>query len=175
MNLNEDKCVWECWKIEIRVSEPSYINLAFIILKRKFIPPFYNTYKCFHFILKERYSTDNINLSLKANEALELAANSISYSSKMNEKDYHIFLMLQLESLLLNEENLLFFQNNLKLISPDVYQYGYIIIYSLLLLIENYLPNSKEKSNITSIKAIIENKIKLYNNSDYEIKDHISL
>ena len=132
-------------------------------------------YQTFHFILKEEYIRENCFISKKATETLELAADSINYSSKMNDKDYHIFLMLQLESLLLNEENLLFFQNNLKLISPEIYQHGYVFMYSLLLLIEASLPNNKEKAAITSTKAYLESKIKSFNNSDYDIKDQINM
>ena len=163
-NFNEDICMWEGWRIEARTSEPEYLNIVFIILRRKFLPPFYDSYQCFHFILIENYSRENFNVNPKAYEVIELASNSICYSSKMNEKEYSLFLKAKQESLLLDEETLLFFQNSLNIITPEIYELGFKFVYSLLVYIEL---NTKDKSKISPIRQSIEQKIKALNSAEF--------
>lgn len=162
-NFNQDICQWEGWRIDARTSEPFYKNVSIIVLRRKFLPPVFNSFQCFHFVLTHNITRENYTLCPKANESLELAANSINCASQMNEKDYKIFLLLQMDSLVLDEENLLYFQNNLNLLAPEVYEHGFKILYTILLHLENH---SSDKPRIRIIKQILEQKIKTLNSGD---------
>lgn len=155
--------MWEGWRIEVRSSDPSYKNIIFIILRRKFIPPFFDTYQNFHFVVVENFSREKYEISQTCVELIELASNSIFYSSKMNEKEYALFLKAKVESLLLDEETLFFFQNSLDLITPEVYELGYQFVYSILIFFEY---NTKDKAKIAPIRQTLEQKIKALNNSD---------
>lgn len=159
LNLNEDMCLWEGWKIELRASEPSYINMIFIVLRRKYLPPYYDSYQNFIFNISEFYLRENFTMSNKCLEIIELAANSIFYSGRMNEKEYDLFLKAKLDGLLIDEDTIKFYQNRLNIATPEVYEAGYHILKELLSLFEN----TKERQKISNTKYILENKIKALN------------
>lgn len=160
MNFNEDQCMWEGWQIHARTSDPYYKNIVLIVLRRKFLPPFFDKYQNFHFMLFENCSREFYTLNPKALQILELAANSIFYSSQMNEKEYDLFIKSKIDSLLVDEESLYFYQNTLNLVGEDVYSCGYRLLICILRFLEY---NTKDKEKIKSIRMDIDKKISLFN------------
>lgn len=160
-NFNEDLCLWEGWKISVRTSEPTYMNMIFIIMRRKFLPPYFDTFQSLTFIISEKCSREAYEMNPKCNEIIELAANTIFYSGKMIEKEYSLFLRAKLDSLLVDEETMMFFQNSLNIVTQEIFEAGYTFTYCLLVL----LNSSKEKSRIAPIKQAIEQKIRALNNT----------
>lgn len=156
-NFNEDISIWEGWRLEARTSDPYYKNIICIILRRKFLPPFYNTYQTFHFILKEEVSREFFNVNPKCYEIIELAADSIFFSNKMIDKEYMLFIQGNIDALMLDEESMLFMQNNLSIITSEIFDLGYEFLYSVLVLLEY---NTKEKPKIAPIRFALEQKIK---------------
>lgn len=163
-NLNEDNCMWEGWRLEVRVSDPNYINYVFIVLRRKFLPPFYDSFQNFHFILSEGYERETPVLNNKSYEIIELAANTINYSNKTSDNnDYNLFLNLKMESLISDEETILFFQNSLNIIPKEIYELGFKFILSLLVYLENSI---NDKLKIRNIRQVVEGKVKALKSSE---------
>lgn len=164
-NMLEDTCAWEGWRFDIRISDPTYKNLVFIIQRRKFMPPFHDTFQVFHFVISEPCTREKFNINPKCIEIIELAANSIHSHTVNTSKEYLLFLKFKQESLLLDEENLLYYQNSLNIISPEVYQPCFKLLYLILTIIDS---NCKDKQKIHPIRHLIELKIRFLNGSDYD-------
>ena len=152
--------MWEGWRLEARTSDPYYKNILCIVLRRKFLAPFYNTFQSFHFVISEDISREKYEVNPKSYEILELAADTIYYSSKMLEKEYLLFIKAKIDSLLIEEETMIFLQNSMNIMAPEVYDLGYEFVYSILVLLEY---NTKEKSKIGPIRFSLEQKIKSLN------------
>jgi hypothetical protein len=161
-NFNEDISNWEGWRLEARTSDPSYKNIICIVLRRKFLPPFYNTFQCFHFILTEEISREFYEINPKCLELIELAADSIYFSNKMIDKEYIMFIQSNIDSLMMEEETSLYFKNSLCIITSDTYDIAYEFVYSILVLLEH---NTKEKVRLYPIRIALEQKVKSLNSS----------
>src|SRR5438105_1264437 len=48
-NLSEDPSNWDGWRIEAIMTAPKKMKIIFINLRRKYIPPFFETYSDFSF------------------------------------------------------------------------------------------------------------------------------
>jgi len=154
--------MWEAWRIEARTSDPTYKNLLCVVLRRKFIPPFYSTFQVFHFILTEEISREFYEINPRSNEILELAVDSIAYSEKIVEKEYILFIKASIDSLMIEEESMYFLQNSLNVFTQEIYDLGFEFLYSILCLLES---NTKEKTKILPIRLSLEQKIRTLNNS----------
>lgn len=154
--------MWESWRLEARTSDPFYKNIICIVLRRKFLPPFYNSFQTFHFILQEDISRELYEINPQCFEVIELAVDSIYYSNKLIEKEYILFLQANIDSIMMDEEMILFHQNCLNIITNEIYDYGYEFLYSILVLLEY---NTKEKSKLAPIRFALEQKIKLLNST----------
>lgn len=162
-NLNEDIAQWEGWTIEARTCDPIYKNLIFIYLRRKFIPPYFDTFQNITLIYKENCRSDNYKLNPAANEVIELAANTIHFTTGINNKEYALFLRAKIDGLLVDEESLYFFQTNLQLIGKDVHKFGFEFLYTALQFVEK---NGRDKDKLQPIRNYVESKIKAYNDND---------
>lgn len=162
-NINLDISQWEAWRIEVKSAEPWYKDFIFIIMRRKFIPPFFDSFQNFHFILSRSYERQGLSVEINSQceEIIELAANSIFFSGNMTEKDYLLMLNSKIDSLLFDEETVLFFMNTLNIQPPEVFEIGYSFVYIVLLLLET----SNEKEKFNQVRLNLEAKIKDLNNN----------
>jgi hypothetical protein len=166
-NLSEDSSQWEGWQIEARASEPSCKNIIIIYLRRKFIPPYWDTFQNFSFILSEECSRDKFKINPCAYEVIELAANSIHVPMSISGKDFQIFLKAKVDSLLVDEESLSFYQNSQQIIGKDVHKFGFEFLYSVLVYLE-VAGNLKEK--VQPIRQYIDAKVKSYADADLDVE-----
>lgn len=144
-NFVEDKCQWEGWQIKARkcnFAKAAVKNIGFIYLRRKFLYPFYNTYQDICFIITEDSKEKNKDFSPEAIETIELAANSIASTIK-TPNDFKSILEAKLNALLVDEEIILYYINNLKIYEVEIIRIGYIFIYHIIQIIKNrnYDPN----------------------------------
>ena len=131
-------------------------NVAFIILRRKFIPPFYDTYCDIIIILKEPYNLDNgYELSEASNLIIETLADSIFPINVTTEKgDYTNVLESKLEALLLDEESVFYLYNVLGIIGRETYKIALDYVYKFLTLLDEW-----HKDKIGPIKKSFEFRI----------------
>jgi hypothetical protein len=161
-NFNEDKSIWESWTIRFRkchISKLSnnnnmininYINnnknvninkispvknYAFIFLRRKFLFPYYDTFRNFCVILEEESRESDFDFSKEAVDVLELAADSLATTHKLPEY-FKSILEAKLNSLLLDEETLTFCLNNLKINEVEIIWIGFAFVYFLLKIVK---------------------------------------
>ncbi len=160
-NLNHDVSMWEAWKIEARAYIPTLMNVVCIILRRKFLYPFYGTFQCFHIIITENITREKYNILPQTTEVIELVADSMHFVEIYNKNEYLNFIKAKIDSLLFEEETCLFFLNTLDIIAEEVFTISYEFVYSILALLE--VNNPKEKSKIGPVRHLVETKIKLLN------------
>lgn len=166
-NFNEDCSQWEAWIMEARVSEPVIKNVVFLTMRRKFIPPFFDSYQNFTFIVQEDFTKENSKISRLAYEVIELAANAIHPRSVPAIKEFHLFLKAKIDALLLDEDTLFFYQNSLGILGTDVHKYGYEFLHRAISFLEM---NGSIKERVTPIKQYIETKIKILNETELDIE-----
>jgi hypothetical protein len=157
-NFAEDVCQWEGWVIEARAADPFYRNYIFIFLRRKFLPPYFDTYQNFMFSLSENCSYEHFKINPAANKLLELITSSLhSTVSQSLPRDSALFLRAKVDALLVDEETLYYYQYNQNIVGQDIYTFGFTMVYSLLCF---YEPLMKEK--IAPLKSSLISKFKYY-------------
>ena len=109
--MNEDMSLWEGWKIIVRTCEPIYSNMIFLFLRRKYIPPYFDTYQDFCIILNEKCSLENYEINPEAFKIINLASNTLSSPITTSVKKNELFLKAKVDSLLVDEDTLYFYQN----------------------------------------------------------------
>ena len=154
INLNEDISLWEGWRIDVRTYEPSYYNKIFIFLRRKYIPPYYDTYQNFCFILTENSSKDNYEINPESNKVICLAANSLYTPLTSKLKDNKLFLQAKVDALLVDEETLYFYQNCYGIYGEDIYTFGYEFLSTII----NYFEKTNVKEAVEPLRQIINTK-----------------
>lgn len=168
-NLNIDKSRWEGFKIEIRTAtyenpiekkrEGSNENMVFLFLRRKFIPPFYDSYIDIMIVLKEPYEEDNFDFSYDAELIVETIADSIHFPQKtLTPNEYENILEAKIEALLLDEDTLDYYYSNLKIFGKECYKSACDYIYHLLTLYEK---QNQEKVDV--VKELLTDKIVSFN------------
>ena len=161
-NFSKDNALWEGWRIECRtrIKEEIGLNLIFIFLRRKYIPPLYETYQDFNFILLEEYLiNESPEISSKAVGLIELAADSLTpieyYSTT---KDSIRAIQTKLESFLIHNHSYSFFYNQLKIVPKEAYKVGLTFTFKVIISISEYV-----KDRIKSIKdRFAERLVNLY-------------
>lgn len=157
-NFAEDVCQWEGWIIEARTADPFYRNYIFIFLRRKFLPPYFDTYQNFMFTLCENCSYEHYKINPAANKLLETITSSLhSTVSQSMPRDSALFLKAKVDALLVDEETLLYYQYNQNIVGEDVYKFGFTMIYSLLCYYELLM-----KEKILPLKSSLVSKFKYY-------------
>lgn len=163
-NLNQDISMWEAWRIEARAYVPNLMNVICIIMRRKFLYPFYGTFQCFHLIIYENITREKFEIQPHSNEVLELVADSMHFVGLYNQKEYIDLIKAKIDSLLFDEETSLFFLNTLDVLAEEVFSIAYEFVYSILALLE--INNPKEKSKIGPCRHLVENKIRALNQKE---------
>jgi hypothetical protein len=150
--------MWEGFKIEIRTGGDREDNVIYLFLRRKFVPPFFDTFVDITIKLSEPYVVNFIEFSADANLILETLADSLSYIEKnLGVSEYGILLNARVEGLLLDTESMQFFANNLRISGVECYRIGLDYVYKILLLIEDV---DKEKFKL--IKHFLKKKIEIF-------------
>jgi hypothetical protein len=175
-NFIEDKCQWEGWQIRARkcnLIKGIVKNIGFIYLRRKFLYPFYNTYQDICLIIQEDPKGQNKDFSPEAIETIELAANSLASIIK-TPSDFKSILEAKLNGLLVDEEIILYYLNNLKIYEPEIIKIGYLFIYHIIQILKNKNQNQnavadKSDKNIEWQNLLSNNWIRLNQNTDNEI------
>jgi hypothetical protein len=145
MNLAKDKAQWEGWILESRLkfTEKIGLNVVFLCLRRKFIPPFFETYQDITLTLFEKYDEKiNINLSSESREIIEILADSIS------PMDYFIpyqecfnLIKIKIDSYLVDSDSLDFLYNNLNVRGMDSYLLATNFILKMIMFMSGYQKN----------------------------------
>ena len=159
INLNEDMSSWEGWRIDARVCDPEYRNLIFIFLRRKFIPPYFDTYQDFIIVLNENSSLENYEINPEAYNVINLVANSLSTPITTTVKENELFLSAKVDALLVDEETLYFYQTVYGIYGEDIYTFGY----ELLSMLIYYFEGTNVKEEIECLKPVVETKKKKWN------------
>ena len=154
--MNEDMSLWEGWEIFVRTCDPKYENIIFLFLRRKYIPPYFDTYQDFCLILNEKFSLENYEINPEAFKIINLAANTLSSPITTSVKKNELFLKAKVDSLLVDEDTLYFYQNVYGIIGDDIYTFGYEFLSALI----SYFEETNVKDKITPLKSIIEYKKK---------------
>jgi len=165
-NFNEDQAVWEGWTIRYRKcnmgkfanNKNPVTNYAFIFMRRKFLFPYYNTFRHFSIILEEESQEKDFSFSQEAIDDFELASNSLATLHKLP-KFFKGILESLLNSLLIDEECLSYYLNNLKVNEVEIIRIGFAFINNVLNLIIKNEENSQNESNerFTEWGYILEN------------------
>lgn len=167
-NLTMDKAKWEGFKIEIRTNEKNRrltfknneekpkkenegeekeineYNIALILLRRKYIPPFYDKYLDIVITCKEPLDKERIFISSEAKHILETIADSIHLREQiLNQNGYKKILEAKVESLLLDEEGADFFNNNLEIRGKACLMNAYNYLYKFLSTIASGVHDEK--------------------------------
>ena len=158
INMNEDMSLWEGWKIIVRTCEPIYSNIIFLFLRRKYIPPYFDTYQDFCIILNEKCSLENYEINPEAFKIINLASNTLSSPITTSVKKNELFLKAKVDSLLVDEDTLYFYQNVYGIIGDDIYTFGYEFLSSLI----SYFEETNVKDKIIPLKSIVEYKKKKF-------------
>jgi len=145
-NFNEDESVWEGWTIRYRKNniqknnnnfdnqnfKIQVKNYAFVYLRRKFLSPYFDTFRQCVLILEEDSKEADFDFSKEAIDVLELAANSLATSEKVSET-FRMVLEAKMNSLLIvDEEIFTYYLNNLKIFEVEIIWIGFAFIYSIL-------------------------------------------
>lgn len=117
-------------------------NYAFIFLRRKFLFPYYDSFRNFSVILEEECRENDFDFSKEATDVLELAADSLATTFKLPEY-FKGILDAKLDSLLLDEEILTFYLNNLKINEVEIIWIGYAFVNFIL---EKIMPKNNDES-----------------------------
>jgi hypothetical protein len=157
-NLTQDSCQWEGWKIEARITDPFNINIITIFLRRNFLPPFYDSYQTIQITLTENFTRDFYTLNPCAYRLIELIGNSIHSSQQYSIRTYNLFLRAKVDSLLVDEETLLYLMTCHQIIGDDVHKFGYELMQSIF----RYIETTQLKEKIDIHKVCVENKIKMF-------------
>jgi hypothetical protein len=124
-NLNEDPCRWEGWTIEARAKiTEKYNDYVFVYLRRKFLPPYFDSYQDFRFILIEETESENTDINPKAHLLMELITGSLHSTETFQPvTESKRILQAKIESLIIDEETLFFLQNlsNTKIDLQDIF------------------------------------------------------
>ena len=158
INMNEDMSLWEGWKIIVRTCEPIYSNMIFLFLRRKYIPPYFDTYQDFCLILTEKSSYDNYEINPEGIKIINLAANTLSTPITTTVNENKLFLQAKVDSLLVDEDTLYFYQNVYGIIGKDIYTFGYEFLAALIF----YFETTNVKDAVLPLKKIIEKKKKKF-------------
>jgi hypothetical protein len=153
-NVTEDTSVWEGRRIEAITIWPSYKKIIMINLRRKFIPPFLESYSDFIIICELDLSDLNENNFLlykdyndiKLLKNLEIIADSLHCQCSPNVLDFVSIIDVKIDSLTLHTETMYYITNILKLKGFDCYILGNIFIIKIMkgiLLDYSYKTNSK--------------------------------
>ena len=174
MNITMDKALWEGFRIEIRINNSSddEFNISFIFLRRKFIPPFYDTYVDITLILKEKLNRDKPHISSEARAIFETIADSFHYREAiLSQSGYRCILEAKIEALLLDEASLAFFSNVLEMKGKSCRINAMNYLYKLLLSLEQ----SVHDDNIENIKKTLWSSIVSLNkkaNRNFNAEEH---
>lgn len=167
LNLNEDKCTWDGWIIECRISDPIYKNLVFIYYRRKYLPPFFERFIDVTFILEEKCSAQKFQINPKAYDIIYIMANTIHPENvDLGIREYERLLKAKFEGLLFDDDNYYYFQNVLKIYGKECYLYGFAFLLNILNFLEE---NIKEKDKISPLKSYLDQKKKNLFGNDNEI------
>lgn len=175
-NLSQDKARWEGYRIDCRTGGNSNENIVYIYLRRKFIPPFFDTFIDITIKLREPYIENYIELSEDAQLILETIADSLTFVEKsLGVSEYENLLNARLEGLLLDDYSLNFFYNNLRITGLDCYKFGLDYVFKIITLLED-----TQKEQIMPIKSFYKIKIidfyknynKIYNKEVFNYNDY---
>jgi len=170
-NFNEDTSVWEGWTIRFRKctlnksqinnknnnnKNFAVINYAFIFLRRKFLFPYFDTFRNFSLILEEESRESDFDLSKEATDILELAGDSLATTFKYPEK-FTSVLKAKLNALLLDEETLLYYFNNLKINEVEIIWIGYAFVFFILTVVLVQDKNERRSPNLAEWLHLLNN------------------
>ena len=179
MNITMDKALWEGFRIEIRTNNSDAVaegdgefNIGFIFLRRKFIPPFYDTYIDITLILKEKLNRNKTHFTSEAKTIFETIADSFHYREAiLNQSGYRYILEAKIEALLLDEASLSFFSNVLEMKGNSCRINAMNYLYKLLISLEQ----SVHDDNIENIKKNLWTSIVSLNtkaNRNFNAEEH---
>ncbi|MCQ2816946.1 MAG: hypothetical protein MJ252_06750 [archaeon] len=169
MNLNEDNSLWEGWKIEARVINPKYLNVIFIYLRRKYIPPYYDTFQDFKVILLEEFSKENYEMNPEASRVANLCANSLKTPIHFKPSDFKPFLEAKMDALLVDEDTFAYYQSVFGIYGRKMYTFGINFVYNLV----NYFKTTNVKEKMESLIPVLgskKNKWKQIKQEDLKLK-----
>ncbi len=163
-NFAADDCQWEGWIIEAKVIDPYKEDFIFLYLRRKFLPPFFDSYQNFTFILNEKVG-ETFRLNPQANILLDTITGSLFSKQKMyTVRDSDLFLRAKIDSLLVDEDTLYFYQFGNRMIGDDLHSFGFNLLYNLF----KYFEDGNMKENVEVFKSYLSSKRKFYEIDDFE-------
>lgn len=176
-NLVKDISQWEGWRIDIRtgVIENKGVNISYIILRRRYLPPFGDTFQFFIIYLSEIFNISEnilgqsqISLSEESSNILEIIVNSLCPYNE-DKSTMKIFLQTfetKMESLMLDNESLNFANYTNHIIGKIGYKFTFAFMTKLLIVLEDYI-----KDKITETRKWFTNKIIDFSKFIMEEKD----
>jgi len=109
---------------------------VFIYSRRKFIPPFFDTYQDFLFLIYQVYKSEtkeNTNIPDSVVEILENAVDSLYTKENIySETDYKNYLEQKFDALLVDEDTMEYFTKTLKIYPKEIFKNMFDYIYKLM-------------------------------------------
>jgi hypothetical protein len=186
-NIGEDFSNWSGWRIEALMTHPVQKKLVFINIRRKFIPPFFESFCDFTFLCEVDLSLFNNDQLIKfkdkeifeLNKLIETVIDSQFPEKVLNYRDFIPILKTKFDSLAIDHDSLMFFTETLKIYGPQTYVLGVKFILKMMeclvsdnILEEMQLQIKKDESLLAQIKnfrnffTYFQNKILKFLNSD---------
>lgn len=181
-NYNKDDSQYEAWQISLRteVTNKQGLNISYILLRRKFIPPFNETYQDMLFIFTEKFFVDNfiieeqVSFTSEAKETIHTCINSITPRYYFD--NYNLFSKrvcnIKLEGVYSGfGNNNVFHIEGIELFETVTLKFGMSFTLKLILLLEDFI-----KDKMKEIRKYYNNKVKeIYINVFNELNFDINL
>jgi hypothetical protein len=118
-NISNDTASWEGWRIAAIIPGKS-LKIDYIILRRKFIPPFLEKYSDYSFIITYDYNNLRENYlsickdkeSTELNKDIEIILDSLYNLNSTNLQDYESSIITKYDSLCMHPEVMAFVSNS---------------------------------------------------------------
>jgi hypothetical protein len=143
-NFNDDESTWVGWQLEILMTQPIKKKIILFTVRRKYIPPFFETFSDFTFRceINLNHMNDKELVNFKNTFCqplyfkLETMIDSLSSEFVPSYHEYYPLLNLKYESLSLEHEALLYFDHVLDIRGEKTHQEAVKMIYILISQIE---------------------------------------
>jgi len=145
------------------------------LLRRKYIPPFYDSFCDMSFLYTERF--DDKEMSSISNSTIVMLENIVdsvfSNENMCNPKDMECILEAKIDSLSLDNNSLFYVHNILNITSRDSYRLGLQYVFKVVLILEDYAKELLYPIKLTLCRKI-EKEMKRSGIKDFSIKYNTS-
>lgn len=147
------------------------LNIVYFLLRRKFIPPFYDSFIDISLTYTERVDNTESSTLLKTTHVMleNIADSFFANESLISPKDMENILEAKMDSLVLDSPSLNYFHTALNITSRDSYRLGLQFVFKLLTILEEFAKDFIGPIKINTGKKI-EKEMKKSGAKDFNMK-----